>query len=111
MPNDGPSLIRWFQGDGDPQRIAWLTETLKDLLPQVTFNTLHSQSCVVTMSPTGMQFIDQFKDIRIYSLLADNGQCAKSADELGYIAASFVQSGVWQYEPYGQEAYRLVYAS
>lgn len=34
MPNDGQSLTRWFQGDGDPERIEWLTDTLYQLLPE-----------------------------------------------------------------------------
>jgi sarcosine oxidase len=109
MANDAESLIRWFQSDGDPQRIEWLVETLHNLLPEVTFNSLHSRSCVTTTSPTGMQFIDRFDDQRIYALLADNGQCAKSADELGYIAASFVKSGRVP-SPYNPEDFKLIFA-
>ncbi|MEM7344559.1 MAG: FAD-binding oxidoreductase [Chloroflexota bacterium] len=109
ISNDKESLTTWFQGDGDPNRIAWLTETLHNLLPEVQFSSFHSQACVTTQSPTGKQFIDRFEDERIYSLLADNGQCAKSADELGYIAASFVEQGCLP-EGYDVEDYRLVYA-
>jgi sarcosine oxidase len=109
LPNDWESLVRWFQSDGDPTRIEWLSETLHKLLPDVKFNSMHSRSCVTTKSPTGKQFIDQFDDPRIYGLLADNGQCAKSADELGYMAATFVQSGRFP-APYNREDFRLVYA-
>ncbi len=108
MPNDREALTAWFQSDGDPHRIEWLTETLHNLLPSVQFNSLHSQSCVTTQSPTGKQFIDQFEDERIYSLLADNGQCAKSADELGYITASFVSKGKFP-AGYDRADYRLVF--
>jgi glycine/D-amino acid oxidase-like deaminating enzyme len=109
MPNDDEALTRWFQGSGDPQRIEWLTETLHSLLPKAKLNRLHTKSCVVTKSPTGKQFIDQFDDERIYSLLADNGLCAKSADELGNITASFVKYGQWQHDAYNKEQYKLVY--
>jgi hypothetical protein len=109
MDNDRKSLIRWFQGDGDPRRIEWLTETLHNLLPDISFNSLHSKSCVTTNSPTGMQFIDQFDDPRVYGLLADNGQCAKSADELGHIAASFVNSGRFP-APYNRANFKLIFA-
>jgi sarcosine oxidase len=108
MPNDRESLTRWFQSDGDPQRSEWLTETLQHLLPEVRFNSLHSRSCVTTQSPTGMQYIDRFEDRRIYSLLADNGQCAKSADELGYMMASFVETGRFPRD-YNPEKFKLVF--
>ena len=72
-------------------------------------NALHSKACITTKLPTGVLYIDQFEDPRIYALLADNGQCAKSADELGYIAASFVETGRFP-SGYRREDYKLIYA-
>ena len=109
MPNDAESLTRWFQSDGDPGRAEWLVESLQQLLPEVPSSSLHSRSCVTTRSPTGKRFIDHFADPRIHALLADNGQCAKSADELGYMTASYVNSGRFP-SPYNAEEFKLVFA-
>ncbi len=110
MPPDRNALISWFQGDGDQQRVDWLTETLRRLLPDVAFASFHSHPCVTTHSPTGKQYIDQFDDPRLYALLADHGLCGKSADELGYIAADFVMNGRFP-SPYQAADYKLRYQS
>ena len=109
MSKDAETLKDWFQGDGDPQQAAWLSDTLRKLLPNVDFASLHTRACVTTQSPTGKQFIDRFEDERFYALLADNGQCGKSADELGLIVANFVVSGQFP-EPYQRDEYRIQYA-
>ncbi|MEM7801941.1 MAG: FAD-dependent oxidoreductase [Chloroflexota bacterium] len=108
IPNDRESLTRWFQSDGDPAQVEWLSEALHQLLPEVRFASLHSRACVTTQSPTGKQFIDQFGDRPIYSLLADHGQCGKSADELGFIAAEFLTKGQLP-APYEDGAFTLQY--
>ena len=109
LPINRESLTRWFQSDGDMSRVEWLTDTLKNLLPGITFNSFSSKSCVTTKSPTGKQYIDQFEDTQIYSLLADNGNCAKSADEVGSIATEFVLNGRFP-STYNQEDFRLQYS-
>lgn len=109
ISNDEQSLRSWFQTDGDPQRVEWLTETLQNLLPTVNFVSLHSRSCALTISPTGKQFIDQFGDVPIYALLADHGQCAKSADELGLMATEFLTCGRLP-APYDIAEYKIQYA-
>ena len=109
LPINRESLTRWFQSDGDMSRVEWLTDTLKNLLPSITFNSFSSKSCVTTKSPTGKQYIDQFEDTQIYSLLADNGNCAKSADEVGSIATEFVLNGRFPIN-YNQEDFRLQYS-
>lgn len=93
MIDPATELVPWFQGDGDPAIAAWLTAELTNLLPAAAFVSLHSKSCVTTKSPSGRQFIDQFTDGRVYALLAGNGQVAKSADELGWIAARRLLDG------------------
>ena len=109
IPNDEASLRAWFQSDGDPKRVKWLTETLRSLLPSIKFASLHSRSCALTISPTGKQFIDQFGDEPIYALLADHGQCAKSADELGFLATEYLTTGQLP-APYNLADYNIQYA-
>jgi len=86
-------MVPWFQGNGDPAVGEWLDHELRALIPSIRLGQMSTASCVVTKSPTGRQFIDQFDGAPIYSLLADDGQVAKSADELGRIAAHRVLTG------------------
>lgn len=94
MDNVADSLQPWFQGTGDADIAAWLQEELIALLPALSGAETFSESCVVTTSGTKRPFIDQFGDTNIYALLAGNGAVAKSADELGRIAASVLSTGV-----------------
>jgi len=93
MIDPASSLIPWFQSDGDPAISSWLSTELVALMPNTRFSAMTSQSCVTTKSATGRPFIDRFSDTPIYSLLAGNGQVAKSADELGWIAAHRLLEG------------------
>lgn len=106
MVDPASDLIPWFQGDGDPEVSSWLAADLQSLLPDTRFAAMHSQSCVTTKSTSGRPFIDQFGDERIYSLLAGNGQVAKSADELGWIAARRLLDGAVP-DRYGAEDFGL----
>ncbi len=109
LPINRESLTKWFQSDGDMNRVEWLTDTLKSLIPGIKFKSFSSKSCVTSRSPTGKQYIDQFEDTQIFSLLADNGQCAKSADELGCIAKEFVLNGSFP-KQFNKEDFRLQYS-
>ena len=109
LPINRESLTQWFKSEGDMTRVEWLTDTLKNLLPSINFNSFSSKSCVTSRSPTGKQYIDQFEGTQIFSLLADNGQCAKSADELGCIAKEFVLNGGFP-QQFNKEDFRLKYS-
>ena len=109
LPVNRESLTLWFQSDGDLTRAEWLKDTMINLLPDISFNSFSSKSCVTTKSPTGKQFIDQFEDTQIFSLLADNGNCAKSADEVGSIATEFLLNGRFP-SKFKQEDFRLQYS-
>jgi len=108
MEKDKQSLQDWFHSYGDKEKIPWLTEALKELLPSVTFNKFHSVPCVTTTSPTGGNYIDQFEDKRLYALFAGGGYCAKSADELGYISAEFALNNHFP-SPYEKKDFTLIY--
>lgn len=108
MAKDKQSLQDWFHSNGDKGKIPWLTEALKELLPSITFNKFHSVPCVTTTSPSGGNYIDQFEDERLYALFAGGGYCAKSADELGYIATEFALNGRFP-APYNRADFKLIY--
>ena len=108
MAKDKQALKEWFHSDGDQSKIPWLTKSLRELLPSVIFNGFHSVPCVTTTSPTGGNYIDQFEDERLYALFAGGGYCAKSADELGYIATEFALNGEFP-APYNRDDFKLIY--
>ncbi|MBL88953.1 MAG: FAD-dependent oxidoreductase [Actinobacteria bacterium] len=93
MSDPDANLVKWFQGKGDPVIADWLKSQLFSLLPGVSFTDIKTESCAVSRSPTGRQFIDTIEGSGIHVLLAGNGYSAKSSDELGRIAAHKVISG------------------
>ena len=103
MINPGNELVRWFQTAGNPETAQWLELQLRSLLPETTFHSTHSDSCVVTKSSSGRPFIDRFEGTNVYTLLAGNGQVAKSADELGRMAAVFITTGEIPTEYQGED--------
>ena len=93
MVDPEQNLISWFQGIGDADIAEWLSEKLSKVLPSTEFISHHTSSCVTTKSQSGTQFIDKFDGTEVYSCLVGEGQAAKSADELGRIAAHKVLYG------------------
>ena len=93
MSDPATNLIKWFQGDGDQVIADWLQSQLFSLLPNTSFATIKTESCAVSRSSTGRQFIDVIDESGIHVLLAGNGYSAKSSDELGRIAAHRLISG------------------
>ena len=87
------NLTSWFQSQGDKKIADWLLSELKTVLPKVKFLSTHSESCATTKSDSGYQFIDKFEGTEIYSCLVGDGQAAKSADEIGRIAANKILYG------------------
>ena len=87
------NLIPWFQGKGDTEISKWLHQELFNILPDTKLLSTKTASCVTTKSKSGFQFIDKFRDTEIYSCLVGDGQAAKSADEIGRIAAHRVLYG------------------
>ena len=87
------NLIPWFQGKGDTEISKWLHQELFNILPDTKLLSTKTASCVTTKSKSGFQFIDKFRDTEIYCCLVGDGQAAKSADEIGRIAAHRVLYG------------------
>lgn len=103
MSDPARDLIPWFQSSGDSEIGQWLIEELTGLLPGMKLSSIYSDSCVVSQSPTKMPFIDRFEGTNVYGLLAGNGQVAKSADELGRVAASRLLVGAVPTEYEGED--------
>ena len=93
MVDPEQNLIPWFQGIGDADIAEWLSEELSSILPGIELLSKQTASCVTSKSQSGLQFIDKFDDTEVYSCLVGEGQAAKSADELGRMAAHKVLYG------------------
>ena len=93
MVDPEQNLIPWFQGAGNVDIAEWLSGELSIVLPGTELISHQTSSCVTTKSQSGLQFIDKFDGTEVYSCLVGEGQAAKSADELGRMAAHKVLYG------------------
>ncbi len=92
MPDPDFQLLPWFRSGGDADVAEWLLKEMGELFPGVAFESFYTDSCVVSQSSSTRPYIDCLPsrskgEAPLYTLLAGNGQVAKSADELGRIAA------------------------
>lgn len=98
MADDLNSLQRWFKGQGDDAIADRLKALLLQTLPKIQFASFWVDTCVTTHTPTGYPYIGALDDGPIVALVGGNGYAGKSADELGYIAASLMHQGRWTYD-------------
>jgi sarcosine oxidase len=89
-------LVAWFQHPGAERDCVALQQTLVNLIPALDGSPVHTDTCAVTVTPSGYPFIDLIEDGRIAIAVGGNGQAAKSADEIGRLAAELTLTGAWQ---------------
>jgi len=77
----------WFQGSGDPDVAAFLEAALVRLMPELAIKSSHAEPCLLAYSSTGHPLIGQIND-ELTLATACCGAGAKSADELGRLAAN-----------------------
>lgn len=80
-------IARWFQQGGSTTEAAALQEMVRLLLPDTTVTSWDHKPCVVTYTPTARPYIDWI-DTNVAVALGGSGSAAKSADEIGRLAAS-----------------------
>lgn len=91
---NGPDLLEWFRGPGDPDEIAALDGSLRALLPDHDLHDLIHWPCVVTTTPTGHPYIGWVDD-SVAVAVGGNGSAAKSSDEIGRLGASLFSPTGW----------------
>lgn len=89
-------LVEWFQQPGADRDREALRETLVNLIPALAGAPIHTDTCAVTSTATGYPYLDLIEDGRIGIAVGGNGQAAKSADEIGRLAAELTLTGAWQ---------------
>lgn len=94
-PRDAGDLRDWFRSDGNPAEAAALHEVLASLLPSLGTAPTHARPCVTSYTPDAMPIIDHCGDARLCLVTDGCGVAAKSADELGRLAADLIATGQW----------------
>ncbi len=87
-------LAEWFHGHGSAVEVEALENSLRSLLPQAEFLSFTQSPCVITGTPTGHPYIGWVDDA-VAVAIAGNGSAAKSADELGRLAATLFSEAGW----------------
>ncbi|XP_060558103.1 N-methyl-L-tryptophan oxidase-like isoform X1 [Ruditapes philippinarum] len=83
---------QWFD-NGDTKYAEKVTKFTESLFKGVQFNSWHSDSCVITETPTERPYIDMLHD-QLGVAIGGNGYAAKSSDEIGRLAADMI-NGQW----------------
>jgi sarcosine oxidase len=87
-------LADWFHGDGDPVEAEALEATLRALLPDLPSGPVSTAPCVISRTPTERPYIGWVHDA-VAVAIGGNGEAAKSADEIGRLAASLFTPEGW----------------
>lgn len=79
-------MKNWFRSGGSIAERDALAGMLLEVMPDLTFQSITSGSCVTSYTPTGKPLIGPQSE-RIIALTGGNGAGAKSSDELGRLGA------------------------
>ncbi len=82
----------WFRTDGNPEVGRFLEGLLLSLMPDLSYRSVTTGSCVTCFTPHGNPLIYHQTD-RLIALTAGNGAGAKCADELGRLGAIVASGG------------------
>ena len=86
----------WFRHSGAAEDRAALHETLLALIPDLAGAPIHTDTCAVTATASGYPYVDLLADGRVCVAVGGNGKAAKSADEIGRLAAELLLAGAWR---------------
>jgi len=79
----------WFRSGGNLEVEAFLTDHIQARMPGLRVETIHTNACVTTFTPSNLPIIGPVAD-GISVAVAGCGRGAKCSDELGRIAAEAV---------------------
>ncbi|BBN02543.1 hypothetical protein MPTK1_2g16140 [Marchantia polymorpha subsp. ruderalis] len=96
-------ISHWFHSDGPREEADHLLKVLKKLMPGLAIESVHSKPCIVTYTAHNYPFIDAvdgkpFQDAQVFVVTGGCGAAAKSADEIGRIAALLMEHRSWVYD-------------
>ena len=88
--DDLNALQAWYRHGGVGNDAALLRAALLDLLPELSDAEMRTDACAITATPSGYPIIDWVQPGRVAVACGGNGKAAKSADELGRLAALWI---------------------
>jgi sarcosine oxidase len=88
----------WFRSRGRDAAAQHLSAMLHAIVPGLQPVSVHTESCVTSLTPSGQLYADKLPGGRIGILTGGNGSAAKSADEIGRLGACMMQHEDWQYD-------------
>jgi glycine/D-amino acid oxidase-like deaminating enzyme len=83
----------WFKTPGDSDARDHLIRNMGDLLPGLRISGTHTESCVVSYTPTGYPAIGWTSAPSIAVMAGGCGAAAKSSDEIGRLGAELLLQG------------------
>ena len=86
----------WFRHTGAAEDREALHQTILALIPDLAGAPIHTDTCAVTATVSGYPYVDLIADGRVCIAVGGNGSAAKSADEIGRLAADLLLTGAWQ---------------
>mgnify|MGYP002388118845 CR=1 FL=1 len=86
----------WFRSPGAAEDREALHRTILALIPELAGAPIHTDTCAVTATVSGRPYVDLIADGRIGIAVGGNGSAAKSADEIGRLAADLLLAGAWR---------------
>jgi glycine/D-amino acid oxidase-like deaminating enzyme len=95
MEADTAAISRWFRNPIPKARREHMEALLRSVFPDTAFGKLLFEPCCGTQTPTRYPYIEQAEDERLVWLVGCNTYAAKSADELGRLAARLTIDGRW----------------
>lgn len=107
---DLTAMADWFRHPVPVERQTHMLELLHSLFGSASFDEIHFDACCGTQTPTTYPYIDFADDPRIVWLVGCNTYAAKSADELGRLAARLLLDGEWR-DPIDQRSFKACYAA
>jgi len=85
LTND-TDIKHWFRSGGDPDAAKMLKHHLRQLMPDVPFQTIQHDACAVSFTQTGLPYIETVSD-GLTLVTGGNGAAAKSCLEIGRLGA------------------------
>ncbi|MGV3548856.1 NAD(P)/FAD-dependent oxidoreductase [Rhizobium sp.] len=83
----------WFKAPGDAGAREHLVRSMGDLVPGLAIKSVHTETCVVSYTPTGYPAIGWTSVPSIGVMAGGCGAAAKSSDEIGRLGAELLLHG------------------
>lgn len=88
-----PDVRNWFKTEGDAEAREHLIRNMGNLVPGLKISRIHTDSCVVSYTPTGYPAIGWTSAPSIAVMAGGCGAAAKSSDEIGRLGSELLLHG------------------